>query len=282
MRVGLVAVKLAVLPYGLLLGERRPGIVILAYHRVGGGTDSEIDLPLAVFERQIAYVRDHYPVASMDALLTDTLAARAAAGPPAPDRVVVTFDDGVREIYTKVFPVLQRYQVPATVYLVTRHVEEQRPFGLRGYGGRTGGALPVTWTQVREMVESGLVTVGAHTHTHPDLTRLAPGEVADELDRSRALIEARVGVAPAHFAYPWGRVTPAVKRAVAQRFRTAVVGGAGKNVGPALDLLALWRQPVQQSDGFWLFRQKLKSYLDGEERIRRLCNLLRPHVDGGD
>jgi peptidoglycan/xylan/chitin deacetylase (PgdA/CDA1 family) len=185
---------------------------------------------------------------------------------------VVTFDDGVAEVYTWAFPILQRYRIPATLYLATRYVEEQRFFGFRGY---QTGARPLNWAQVREMMASGLITVGAHTHSHADLTRLPAEAVEEELERSLDLIEARTGVRAMHFAYPWGAVTAQVRRAVAARFRTAVRGGAGKNLPPVLDPLALWRQPVQQSDGFWLFRLKLESYLDGEEALRRLGHHLR-------
>ena len=59
--------KLGVLPYGLFFRERRPGLVILIYHRVGGGTDSDIDLPARLFARQMAHLSAHHTIVANDA-----------------------------------------------------------------------------------------------------------------------------------------------------------------------------------------------------------------------
>jgi len=251
-----------VLPYGLLFRERRPGVAIATYHRIGGGTDSDIDLPQALFARQMAYLRRHRALVGMD---------EVADGMPRGDGdvVAVTFDDGHKELYDHAMPVLQRYRIPVIVYLATDYVERQRPFDFGAYGRSPRPALPLSWVQVREMVSSGLVTVGAHTHRHLDLTRLSPAAVRGEMEHSRRLIEDRVGVPVRHLAYPWGTVTPAVRALAGEFFTTAVRGGCGKNPYGTIDLLALWREPVQQADGFWLFRLKLASYLDGEEFIRQ-------------
>ncbi len=265
-------VKLAAIPYGVFFRERRPGLIILGYHRVGGGTRSDIDVPTAEFTKQMSYLRKHYTVVSMDAVVNrsvrEDLSTRS-------DVVVVTFDDGYREVYDAAFPVLQEYRIPATVYLATRYIEAQEPLDFGSLARASCRPRPLTWVQVREMVESGLITAGAHTHGHADLSHLPAGLVRNELERSRELIADRVGSNPQHFAYPWGRLTPSVRRTVGEYFRTAVRGGCGKNPFGTFDPLALWRRPIQQSDASWLFRLKLKSYLDGEEHMRTLATRLR-------
>lgn len=257
--------KLGVIPYGALFRDRRRGLIILIYHRVGGGTNSSIDMPVDVFERQMAHLRERYTLVSLDTAVADGTLHRAGG----PDLVAVTFDDGHRETYDQAFPIMLRYRVPATVYLATRYVESQQPFEFGHYAAQGGRPLPVTWEQAREMVASGLVGIGAHTHSHVDLTRLPTATVRDEVERSRRLIEDRVGVPARHFAYPWGKMTPAVRATVAESFATAVRGGCRKNPFGGLDPMGLWRTPIQQSDGFWFFRLKLGSYLDGEEFFRK-------------
>jgi peptidoglycan/xylan/chitin deacetylase (PgdA/CDA1 family) len=268
----LLLVKLVAIPYGVLFRERRPGLVILGYHRVGAGTSSDIDLPTAEFTRQIAYLREHCRLVSLDAVTDGSVRSAAGSGS---DMVAVTFDDGSREIYEQAFPVLLRYRIPATIYLTTRYIEHQQRFDFGGYAHMASRPKPLTWAQVREMADSGLVSVGAHTHTHPDLTRLSMGAVRDEVERSHRLIADRVGRAPRHFAYPWGSFTPEIRQIVGEHFRTAVRGGCGKNPFGAVDLLALWRRPIQQADRAWLFRLKLNSYLDGEELARTLAARVR-------
>ncbi|MDR7523560.1 MAG: polysaccharide deacetylase family protein [Armatimonadota bacterium] len=267
-----VLLKLAALPYGMLFRERRPGLVILGYHRVGGGTSSDVDLPVAEFARQMAYLSRSCRLVSLDDLVAGTVGAPADG---ADDAVAVTFDDGSRDLYEQAWPVLEHYRIPATVYLTTQYIESQRPFDFGDYARAAARPDPLTWTQVREMVGTGLISVGAHTHTHRNLARLSLQEVRNEVERSYRCIAERTGRAPMHFAYPWGALTPPVRREVGVFFRTAVRGGCGKNPFGALDLLALWRRPIQQSDRAWFFRLKLRSYLDGEELARAVVARVR-------
>ncbi len=265
-------VKLAVLPYGLIWRDRRPGAVILVYHRVGGGTRTEIDLALDLFARQMAYLRRHCQVSSLDAVVEEFRQGRL--GERSSDLVVVSFDDGVREVYDHAFPVLRDQAIPVTLYLATQYLEAARPFPFRGYpaSGRQG-AQPLSWDQVGRMMESGLVTLGSHTHTHRDLSRLSPAAVEEELEHADGLIRRRLGVTPAHFAYPWGRPAAAAHDLIAARYRSVALGGTGRNPFTRFDPAALVRCPIQRSDGYWLFPLKLRSYLDGEEWFRRAAHL---------
>ena len=65
---------------------------------------------------------------------------------------------------------------------------------------------PLTWDQAREMVASGLITIGAHTHQHLILSRCQPATVRDELTTSNNLITAALGTPPTLFAYPNGKL----------------------------------------------------------------------------
>ncbi len=63
----------------------------------------------------------------------------------------------------------------------------------------------MTWEQIGELAKDPLVTIGAHTVTHPILTKIPTAKVTSELKMSRAVIEGAIGVAPSHFAYPFGQ-----------------------------------------------------------------------------
>lgn len=96
--------------------------------------------------------------------LQQILDARAG-GEPLPRRpVLLTFDDGYRSVYTKVFPLLRRYKYPAVVALVTSWLEVPDK-GRVPYGAKM---LPrdrfVSWDEAAEMVRSGLVELATHTH----------------------------------------------------------------------------------------------------------------------
>ncbi len=92
---------------------------ILCYHRVGTeGVPLFSRLEPKVFEAQMRYVTKHYRVVPLGQLCRE-LQDGAAVEPT----LAVTFDDGYRDLYTHAFPVLQKYQIPATIYLIGRCME---------------------------------------------------------------------------------------------------------------------------------------------------------------
>jgi peptidoglycan/xylan/chitin deacetylase (PgdA/CDA1 family) len=233
---------------------RRRGGVILIFHRVGGGSGLEIDLDPGRFEEQITHIGD------TAGSLTDVVEGRPV--------VVVTFDDGTADFAEHVLPILTRHNVPATLYLATAFIEEQRPFPHNG--------TPLSWHTLRDCISTGLVTVGSHTHTHVLLDRLAPHEIASELDRSIGLIEDRLGVTPAHFAYPKALLGSAdAQAAVRTRFATAAIAGTRPNVPGRIDPHRLYRSPIQRSDGMKYFRRKLEGGMRLEDDLRRTLNRVR-------
>ena len=245
------AVKAAVLPGGMVT-RRRPGdVVILLYHRVAG-VGGEIDNPPALFERQLADLAEHERVLTLD----QALDADAGGG------VVVTVDDGYRDFSDTVVPLLVRYQVPALLYLATGLVAGEGP------GPDDPDAL--TWAQLAEAVATGLVTVGAHTHGHTDLSRASEQVCRDEMARSRELVEDRLGVACRHFAYPWAVASATADRVARELFDSAALDAWRSNRAGAVDPWRLGRTPVLASDGMAFFRAKVKGRLDGEALAYRL------------
>jgi len=268
------AAALQALKAAAMVGDRVrprvPGVVVLIYHRVGRRAETEIDMPAADFERQMAWLAETGRVVDID-----TAVARLVLREPAregarsgPDPVVVTFDDGTSDLAEVALPILARHQVPATVYLATRHVDEQLPWPADGQ--------PLSWAGAREMVDSGLVTIGSHTHSHALLDRLSPDEAAAELDRSKGLIEDNLGVAADHFAYPKAVASPLpVERVVRDRFVSAALGGNRPNPYSRTDLHRLARTAVQVSDGWTYFRRKADGGMALEDSFRRALNRVR-------
>ena len=241
----------------------RRGVVVLLYHRVAGGTSSRVDLSLSLFERQVAHIAASGRASTLDAAL-DVLVS-GSAPPPVADPVVVTFDDGTADFVDVAVPVLSRHAVPACVYVATSFVDSGTPF--------PWGAKPVSWAGLRDVVSTGLVTVGSHTHTHLLLDRVAPSVAADELDRSIDLIGTHVGAAPAHFAYP--KAIAGSRAEVAARFRSAAVAGCRPNRYGHTDPYALARSPIQETDGMRWFRRKFEGGMATEDDLRRVLNRRR-------
>jgi peptidoglycan/xylan/chitin deacetylase (PgdA/CDA1 family) len=238
---------------------RRPesGLVILLYHRVGARTPVSVDLPIAMFDEQMAVLAETGSTTSVDRAVDGLGSGRSLSG-----RVAVTFDDGTADFVDTALPILERHGVPATIYVATEHIESGRWFPDSG--------RPVSWDGLADAVSTGLVTVGSHTHTHALLDRLNADEVAQELDRSRGLIQDRIGAPADHFAYPKALApSPSAERAVRARFRSAALAGTRAN--PAgTDVHRLCRSPVQVTDRRRWFDRKLAGGMRLEDELRRV------------
>lgn len=120
---------------------------------------------------------------------------------PFPDRCfVITFDDGYKSVYDEAFPVLQRFGMTATVYLTVGKNSNTKPHErLPSIEGRS----MLAWSEIQEMQGYGM-DFGAHTLTHPDLTRLSLKEAEDEICRSKMIIEDALSSEVFSFTYPFG------------------------------------------------------------------------------
>jgi peptidoglycan/xylan/chitin deacetylase (PgdA/CDA1 family) len=250
-----------------IVRPRRPGVVVLLYHRVGARTSSEVDLPIELFERQAEALAATGRVAPLDTCL-DALAGPAPGDPTANDPIALTFDDGTADFVDVALPILERLRLPVTLYVATAFVDEGRPF--------PGDGAPVSWSGLRDASSTGLVTVGSHTHGHVLLDRLAPSAIAGELDRSLELIGAQLGRAPRHFAYPKAVAgSAAADAAVRVRFRSAALAGTRPNPYGRTDPYRLARSPIQRTDGMAWFRRKVDGGMALEDRLRTLANRRR-------
>jgi CelD/BcsL family acetyltransferase involved in cellulose biosynthesis/peptidoglycan/xylan/chitin deacetylase (PgdA/CDA1 family) len=102
-----------------VLGKRRrPVGRILYYHRINEERDPFVPaLTPELFERQMRFISRNYKVLSLADLLK-----HIENGPPEL-AVAVTFDDGYRDNYDHAFPILQRYRIPATIFLTTGGID---------------------------------------------------------------------------------------------------------------------------------------------------------------
>jgi peptidoglycan/xylan/chitin deacetylase (PgdA/CDA1 family) len=246
---------------------RRPsaGVVVLIYHRVGGGSGLELDLPVDQFAAQAEVLAASGRVTALD----DALDLLAGSAPPnGANPVVLTFDDGTADFVDVALPILERHRLPVMLYAATAFIDEGRSF--------PGDARPVSWRGLADACATGLVEVGSHTHRHRLLDRLPPGEVADELDRSIGLIREHLGRPPLDFAYPKAVAgSAAAEREVRLRFRSAALAGTHANPFGATNAHRLARSPVQRSDGLRWFQRKVDGGMAAEDLLRGALNRWR-------
>jgi peptidoglycan/xylan/chitin deacetylase (PgdA/CDA1 family) len=122
--------------------------------------------------------------------------------------IAVTFDDALSGVVRYAVPVLERLGFRGTLFVPTAWVGRPNLWDTRLVGRRV---LHASWKELERAAEAGW-ELGSHGHTHCDLTRVPDEEARRELEASRDLLAARLGVAPLSVAYPFGEVTERVAR----------------------------------------------------------------------
>ncbi|TET59653.1 MAG: DUF2334 domain-containing protein [Candidatus Stahlbacteria bacterium] len=119
--------------------------------------------------------------------------------------VSFTFDDGHVSTVKEVLPIFKKYNIQGTSYIITEMVELYNDYYMN-------------WNQIDTLFKNGW-EIGAHTHTHPYLTKLTDEEIIFELDESIRCLKEH-GFNPTSFAAPYGDFDNRVIKFVKERFQS--------------------------------------------------------------
>ena len=120
---------------------------------------------------------------------------------PLPDKpVIITIDDGYLDSYDNAFPILQKYEQKATIFVVTDFLNQQLPQYL-------------SWQMVVEMANAG-IRFEPHSQTHPDLRNGTEEFFKWQLQGSQETLALYLGYTPRYFAYPGGTYDDSVIEAL--------------------------------------------------------------------
>ena len=156
---------------------------VLLYHLVSDetyGPNEYLFVRVADFESQLAEIKR---------LGYETVFADELSQTRGKKCVVLTFDDGYEDNFTNVLPLLEKYDMKATVFLISDMI------GTEGH---------LSEEQIREMAASGRIHFGSHTKSHQKLYALGSDEMELELVESRRRIEELTGMKVTALAYPNG------------------------------------------------------------------------------
>lgn len=170
-------------------------IPILCYHQFTRDEAAHrLELRARDFEAQLRYLRDE----GYQFLAFEDVAAMVRQQRPIPEKaVVLTIDDGYGSVYDVAWPLLQKYNARATLFIYTDFI---------------GAGAAMTWEQLRELDASPLIEVESHGKSHASLARLPEDSDAEayklrlvnEISGSEAAFMARLGRAPRFLSYPYG------------------------------------------------------------------------------
>jgi len=168
-----------------------------------------------------------------------------------PKTVILTFDDGYEDNYINVFPILKRFNFPATIFLTTGRIGDKK------YTNKRNIKLPMLdWTQIKEMHASGFIDFEPHTVNHPKLTKINLGQAEEEIISSKEAIEKGLDKKCDFFAYPYGLYNKEIERVVSKNFSVVLTVRQGF-VSRRDNLLNLARNSVDSVTGKLRFKLEI-------------------------
>jgi peptidoglycan/xylan/chitin deacetylase (PgdA/CDA1 family) len=190
-------------------GEAIPShAVLFIYHRFGDSQHPSTNIRLDQFEGHLRELQD----GGYNVLPLADIVAALRAGETLADRTVgISIDDAYASFYAQGWPRLRAANFPFTIFIATDSIDRKAP----GF---------MNWDQLRELSQSGLVTIGSQTASHPHMPLMDATRNAEELAKSAARITAEIGKPPALFAYPYGEMSLAVKAHVREAGYSAAFG----------------------------------------------------------
>lgn len=164
------------------------GVSILMYHMIGDMKNNSAVMTKDNLRIQMQYLKDHgyHPITMQELYDYVTKGEKLPSKP-----VCITFDDGYLDSYTIVYPMMKEFGYPWTLFLITDDV------------GKSYNRM--TWEQLKEMADSGAVTIANHTLSHPKLHNLPTrAEKENEIIGANKALKYHLGIDNLWFAYPYG------------------------------------------------------------------------------
>ncbi len=264
--------------------DKDHGAVVLMYHHIVADDDfatgqyagNNAIISLGQFEEEMAYLAAHgyntFTMSEAAGMLYNKL--------PFPEKsVIITFDDGYESNYLLAYPLLKKYELKATVAAVVVSTVQ----------AEAGGAQNIphlTFAQMQEMQDSGLVEIGSHSYNgHGMIVTGANGaqgkffvsrmylpeegrketaaeyieRITQDLRRSKDVLEGQLGAPVNYFAYPYGVVDSDVVGALNQNDFLVAVTTASGAINKNSDPFRLNRRNVDQNISVNQFAALLKA-----------------------
>lgn len=320
-------------------------VKILYTHRIIDHSDEFFELLKALdyftveeFKKKIKYLLRHYRIISLEECIT-----YEKEGKRPTNCVVLTFDDGYKSVYKDAFPILKRYNIPATVFVTTESIDKSvllwhdkllyiigrsrvQEFSFPQNGGikykndtlkdkvKTfnkivswlkkyeedkkikflqelsnilqikedeieNSGLMITWNEAKEMHASGLVEFGAHTVSHPILTKVSTERVEYEIRQSKAIIEQKLVAKVKYFAYPNGDYNQNIKNMVKKAGYSEACTTYRSPEEVKGDIFALSREGFTR-EPFYMFALKMAGVLDLISRCNKALKYVQYWLPG--
>ena len=222
-------------------------VPIIMYHSITpqAKLENRLQISTSLFRRQMQFLKTHhYNIVSLEEA-GEMIDGRKKIPP---GTIAVTIDDGYKDNYVYAYPVLKELKVPATLFIIVNEVA--RPSGDR-----------LSWGQIKEMLGSGLISIGSHTLDHSYLPEVkSEPELKRQIFDSKKILEEKLGIAINTFCYPAGRFNLHIRDLVIQAgYKYAFATGLGRRFSNH-DPYLIKRVRISESDNLFYFWVKISGY----------------------
>jgi peptidoglycan/xylan/chitin deacetylase (PgdA/CDA1 family) len=185
---------------------------VLMYHSIAYEKNNKLRVPAENFDKQMKWLHDNGYTALTPDQLSECLSGKKVFPLKS---VMITLDDGYGDNYGNMYPIIKKYGLHATVFMITSKI------GADGF---------LSAAQLKEMSDSGYVSVESHTVTHPYLSDLSYASQLRELTDSKNTLEGILGKKVEYLAYPTGKYNKnsiAAAQAAGYKLCLLMEGGTG-------------------------------------------------------
>jgi peptidoglycan/xylan/chitin deacetylase (PgdA/CDA1 family) len=235
---------------GWAIYNRKNHLRVLMYHKVDAVRTDMLTVTTIQIEAHLQYLQKHdYQIVTIKKLLSGT--------PWKPKSVLIAFDDAYLNNLTYAYPILKKYNAPATIFVPSNYVG----------GSSDWDALPEPLMSIKDLqnLDKSIYDLALHTHTHPSLAGLSTEQISHEIAQNIAFFEQnQLAYMPA-LAYPYGRrpKSAAARKAMQNallklNIRLGFRIGNRLNHWPLAHPFEIQRIDIRGTDSLETFKRKVK------------------------
>lgn len=183
-------------------------IPILCYHNLNPTTPGSMNMTPKKFESQIKWLVDNgFTIIPLKQAVEYLQGKRESL----PNKsIVVTADDGWKSVYTYMYPIIKKYNIPVTLFIYPQTI--------------SNGKNAMTWEELKKLQQTGLFDIQSHTYSHPNFKQakknMSPANfekyVSSELVKSKTILEEKTGNKISFLAWPFGIYNDYLEQAAAK------------------------------------------------------------------
>ena len=236
--------------------SRRRDIPVLMYHRVIETEDEKGYYDTFVtkenFEKQMEWLKEN----NYEPIFFKDIKDGEYKNRFNKKYIIITFDDGYKDNYRIVLPILKKYNFKIVLFLITDC--DHNKWDVEAEGREKEKRFPLMEKEeVQELIESGLVEIGGHTSSHLDMPLIDREILKEDLISSKEKLEKLTGEKLVSFAYPWGNNDNKSRELIRELGYTFAVSTESGTACFSDDLYEIQRIGIYSKDDMEKFKKKI-------------------------